>query len=230
VKEKFDFIIHCAHEFGSAGANPIAWNTKLIRLAESFGCRHIIYFSSLGVYANFGRESVQEDSLTLSQNDYTNFKLQSEQLILEFDWESSAIIRLGAPIGVGIPKWRLIGKLIRAASSNQTLELYKWGNRLQQYVDVRDIASVLVHVMSKGLDLQIFNLTGSELISNLDLAKKIRNTLKSNSQIVFSDNYDNQDEMRFEASCLALQQTGYNFKFSLADSISWMAANVDSKP
>lgn len=79
------------------------------------------------------------------------------------------ILRIPSPIGVGMNPTNFLSVLFDKCLSNQDIELFGQGLRIQNYIDVRDVAEAINQVIEYP-NSDLFLIAGSKSISNKDLA------------------------------------------------------------
>lgn len=120
-----------------------AIDRSVYEAAVAWGCR-VVYTSSCSLYDKSNAEINTEDT-PLSRN------LTSPYLLSKRDGEALfsslstyCIIRVPAPLGPGLPDSVVAKRFLRQALSGRPISVWGSGNREQNFVDVRDIADLLL--------------------------------------------------------------------------------------
>ena len=189
-----------------------------------------IYISSTHVIGKPKVLPITESHLVNPLDIYYSTKLFAEHLtgLLENDGFNAYILRIPSPIGQKMPKNKILTTFVRNALQNRAIKMFGMGTRKQNYVDVRDIAYAVSLCLEKSAS-GIFNIAGKSCISNLDLANTCIKLLRSSSKIVFSDQPDPDENLRWEISISKAEKIlGYMPKYTIEDSISHMAAQYEN--
>ena len=106
---------------------------------------------------------------------------------------------------------------------NENLVLSGAGTRKQTYIHVDDISQAIEKALISNAQ-GVYNLGSHNLLSNYELAKICVETLKSDSQILFSGTEDSMDDYVWDVSLEKIQQdTGYVPKVSIESAIHELA-------
>ena len=137
-------------------------------------------------------------------------------------FNSSVVIRIPSPIGVGMRKNVFLSILINKMFKNEDVEIYGDGSRIQSYIDVRDISIAIIKAIeseSNGL----FLIAGKKAISNMQLAELCKNILKSKSKILTNIHEDLNESERWIISYKKAEKTfGYQPSLDIEDTIRWI--------
>jgi dTDP-glucose 4,6-dehydratase len=225
-----DCLVHTAYDFREPAEKLLKTNNSLdenvIQFGRKCGVSKIIYLSTQSLYRDFGNKVVNEKSEIHPKNSYLLMKHLGEELILSSGIASTAILRIGAPIGRGMPLSRYPSKLLSSAMIGEDLIVFSDGSRRQQYIDTRDIAiGVSLLISSEGAS-GTFNISGPEVISNLELALRIKERTMSSSEILISSQQDPDSGRVFQSIDHRIRKLGFQTKFSLEDSIDWIMGDL----
>ncbi|MDD6328374.1 MAG: NAD(P)-dependent oxidoreductase [Lachnospiraceae bacterium] len=128
-------------------------------------------------------------------------------------------IRIPSPMAPGVTERYIFPTFIRKAIAGEDLEIYGSGTRKQTYIHVSDIVNA-IDLAVKSDCVGAYVLGSHNLISNIDLAKKVIEVLNSSSNIVYNgkdDPYDSQEwQIDYKPFSLA---TGYEAKVLLEEMI-----------
>lgn len=190
--QNIEAVIHCA-----ALTNPKANNREFL-LTNTLGtdiifllCKKLnaikfIYLSGLTIIGKPYNIPIRENHQVNPFNIYHASKYFGENII-SLDKDDSVekiILRITAPVGPNMPKNRFLSKLIADCNDNKKITLFGKGGRIQNYIHTNDICRFIEISLIKECK-GIFNLGGSESISNLDLANYCIKKTNSKSKIEF---------------------------------------------
>jgi len=222
---EIDVVINAAINFRSKTLSEfLAIDQNALKLAKRFGASRFVYLSTLSLCSGFGRYPVTEDCPTSTNSTYLEAKAEGELLALESksDFTSSSVLRIGAPIGLGMNSDRLLSEFISAAQKNRPLQVYPDGSRVQQYLDTRDLATGAMLLAFQEHASEIYNIGGRDSVSNLDLAKIVIELCESQSQAMIIGAWDQQSGKKFSCDYKRIAELGYRPQFSISDSIRWI--------
>lgn len=195
---------------------------SLLSVASAWKPRCLIYISGVTVVGVTNSLPIHEQSLPQPSNIYLASKLFGEHLVRIFSDTAKipcSILRVSAPIGVGMPSSRLLPTLIRASLANREIVLEGHGKRRQDYIDTRDVAEAVYKSLDCCAD-GIYNIASGTLVSNYDLALTVRELLKSDSNIRTADQAAPSDSESWQISVdKAKRCLGFNARYSLSDTI-----------
>ena len=198
-----DVIVHCAgviEDTSEASLVNCYGAHQIMDLANIWGSQ-VIYISSIGVIGH-SYSTITESTPPRPETAYHHSKLYGEHLVEIVGKDlTTAILRIAPPIGPGMDEGKILSTFISRALQGQDLEIYGHGTRKQTYVDIFDIAQAVkgcIDYHASG----IFNIAGNECISNLDLARRVKHIIgsESNISLVGSSRPDWQDNFVFDIS------------------------------
>ncbi|MDD4497992.1 MAG: SDR family oxidoreductase, partial [Methanosarcinaceae archaeon] len=203
---------------------------QILKLAKHWDVKSVVYLSSIGVIGTPFVHPITELHPPNPKTAYHASKLYGEYLglIANTAGVSCAILRLSSPIGLGMPKNKIVSRFVSRACENKPLEILGNGTRKQNYVDVRDISSAIEQCLTKSVH-GIYNIGGSECISNLDLAKECIVTLNSTSNIEYTNMIDVEEGVVWDLSIeKAKCDFAYCPKYTLKQSISDISVDYET--
>ncbi len=165
---------------------------QILAVAHTWGVQTFIYISSIGVLGQPIEHPITEQHPTTPQTAYHASKLFGEHLLASTSTPGVSL-RVTSPVGPGIPMGRIMSIFVQQALENRSLQLKGRGKRRQNYVDVRDIARAITCCL-KYHPIGVFNIGGSAVVSNLELAEVCIRQLKSKSTIEFTGTPDPADD------------------------------------
>jgi len=201
---------------------------KLLDVADILQTRCFIYLSSLSILGAPCEHPITEAHPLTPCTGYAVSKLIAEHEILERGTDSLRTIslRISSPVGPGLRHRRICRLFVERALENAPLQIHGKGARRQDYVDVRDIAQGLLQALCSDCH-GIYNLGSGVPVSNLELAQRCIQTLRSSSEIVMTGEKDPDDKVCWDLSIAkAARNFGYAPRFNLEQSIADLAAEI----
>ena len=106
------------------------------------------------------------------------------------------------------------------------VEIYGEGKRIQNYIDVRDIAEAISNIIenkSQGLYL----IAGAKSISNADLVELCKKITRSSSKIIKGMHVDTEESDQWIISYRkAMTAFGYSPQYNLESTIRWICEGL----
>jgi len=198
---------------------------QIVQLGSIWGCRQLIYTSSVPVIGRPVQHPITEDHPTQPATAYHASKLYGEHLmrLAEDNGCHAASLRLTSPCGPGTPENRILSVFVRRAAGGEAIRLFGRGTRKQNYVDVRDVARAVELCIAKHAS-GVYNLASAETISNWELARICTQELGSSAEIEHVGTPDPEDGMEWDVSISkACRDLDYWPQFTILDSIQAMA-------
>jgi nucleoside-diphosphate-sugar epimerase len=171
---------------------------------------------------------ITEQHIVKPQNLYHLTKYQAELLcdLPEFQGLNISTLRFASPIGPGMPKGLIVSAFVSNSLANNTLSINGKGERVMNYIDVRDIADAVIRAVERPNVSGLFLLNGTS-ISNLDLARLCISVTNSKSAIEFSGNDDSQDAHKWIIDgTKAATQLGFTARITLDQSLADIAESL----
>jgi dTDP-glucose 4,6-dehydratase len=114
---------------------------------------------------------------------------------------------------------------------DKKIPVFNQGKNIRAWIYVEDTCSAIETVMNKGKKGEIYNISTDNLLTNLDLTKKILNYMKKDdSCIEFTENHPKHD-IRYAMNAEKIKNLGwseqYNFDEALEFTINWYKKNPD---
>lgn len=209
----------------SVGLTNCLGTQQILELANRWNCQRFIYISSIQVIGTPTSNVITEEHPVNPLTAYHASKLFGEYLteIAGQNKISTSILRITSPVGPSMPRNRIFSVFFRNAFENKPLLLNSTGSRIQNYVDVRDIAQAVDNCIVNNGD-GIFNIGGVSNISNLELAKTCIQTCNSASHILFTNEIDLEENISWNVSITKAQkQLSYKPIYSIVDTIKAMS-------
>lgn len=180
IREQPEAVIHLAaavpHSLHYPDTDTSAELTRRIDYcvfdaARTWNCR-IVYASTCSLYDKRSNEVMFEESPVFVRPDSPYMKAKKEGEALFAKLASFAIMRVPAPIGPGLPTSVALKRFFDLATAAQPIRLWGSGKREQNYVDVRDIADVMIKAAFFNV-IGVFNIAANAPTTMLSLATTI---------------------------------------------------------
>lgn len=142
------------------------FHSLLLNLKRT-GVGRVIHISS----ASLILRSLVQSSL------YLQSKQIQETIVQNLHFESTLILRLSSPIGVGMQENRIFYQMIKKLQSKMEFEFYGDLNRKMNYIDVRDATDNIVDSIENKECVGTFFLSSPSSVTNIDLLKNLAESL-----------------------------------------------------
>ena len=198
---------------------------QLLALADHWKVENFVYISGVNVIGKPQIHPITEDHPVEPSTDYLASKLYGERLvqIANSCGISGAILRLSSPVGTNMPGMRVFSVFVRNALSNKAIQILGRGTRKQNYVDARDVAKAVETCLQQKVK-GLFNIAGSKVISNYELAQLSIRLLNSSAVIEFANKIDIEEGNIWDiAIAKAKSKINYKPRYSIEDSIHAVA-------
>lgn len=228
-----DVVVHLAADLNMQGSGRTILTNCLgtyhmLRLAKALSVKKFIYMSSIPVIGVPKNLPVTEEHPVDPKTLYHITKLAGEQMaLLEASAEMKTMaLRISSPIGVGMSERNFLSFLLRKCMKNETIELYGEGSRIQNYIDVRDIAMAVLRCMLAG-DSGVYLIAGKEGITNRDLAALCQKITGADANIVWGRKEDPEEKNQWIISGQkAWEAFGFRPQHDLEETIRWIADSM----
>lgn len=198
-----DAIIHCAARIDKQPFEPSVFTgnmlatQQVLKLAAEWGA-YVVNFSSIQVIGLPEVLPITEAHPFAPATAYHAAKLFGEHL-LAASGVTGVSLRLTAPVGINMPRNRILPVFVERASHGQPLMMAGYGGREQDYITVDDIALAVEGCLTHQ-PTGVFNLGSGVSLSNLALAERCIDVLNSASVIQFSGEPDPEESARWQVS------------------------------
>lgn len=192
-------------------------------LANELKADKLIYMSSVPVIGKPTVVPVTEDHPLQPKTLYHITKLAGEGIVNQVGRPemSKIILRIPSPVGRGMRHNAFLYRIIEQCHKGQDILLYGAGGRVQNYIDVRDIAEAVRLSVDKEVE-GVFLIAG-ESVSNLQMAEKCIACTNAHVKIVLSGVEDAEETDRWEISGeRAKEVLGYMPRYALKETIEWI--------
>ncbi|ATV59900.1 NAD-dependent epimerase/dehydratase family protein [Fusobacterium pseudoperiodonticum] len=220
-----DVIVHCAAliNYEEHNLDLIKVNCEgffnIVELAKKYHCKKIIYISSIQVIGKIKdipiKETHEKEPLTL----YHSTKLFGENYLNNISSIQKVIFRITSPIGKNMPKNKIMRVFVEKSLRNEDIVLLGKGKRVQNYIDVFDIARAIECAIEADNPNGVYNIASPKSISNIELAELCKFLLKSDSKILFNGVDKEEDNKWIVDTSKAEKELGFIAKKSIEESI-----------
>lgn len=224
--KKIDYIIHAAAVIRSDDMNLLIQanyqGTKQIaEFAKKIDVEKIYYISSV---PNIGKPAIHPINEEHPCNPGTNYhktKYLGEQALQEVIDDRAVMLRIPSPIHPSISSKSIFPIFVTNAYKNIDINITGKGTRRQNYLDVRDLAQLIVNSFDMN-DINGLYLVGSEkTISNVELAELCIKLTNSKSKIIYSGKSDPSDDEIWDLDLTKVKDVlGYKQKYTIEDTIN----------
>lgn len=228
-----DIMIHLAADIAVPGdsitiGNNISGLINTIAIAQKSRVRHFIYLSSIPLIGKISYIPIDEKHPVHPRSSYHWSKWLGEKMLEDCCdiFETISKIRIPSPIGAGMRDNVFLPSLLKKMIRGDDVEIYGSGKRIQNYIDVRDIAEALLGVI-KNKSQGLYLIAGERSISNWDLAKLCKQTICSSSKIIKGAHIDPEESEQWIISYKkAMSEFDYSPQYDLKTSIRWIYENL----
>lgn len=220
-----DVIVHCAAliNYEEHNLDLIKVNCEgffnIVELAKKYHCKKIIYISSIQVIGKIKdipiKETHEKEPLTL----YHSTKLFGENYLNNISSIQKVIFRITSPIGKNMPKNKIMRVFVEKSLRNEDIVLLGEGKRVQNYIDVFDIARAIECAIEADNPNGVYNIASPNAVSNIELAELCKSILKSDSKILFNGKDKEEDDKWIIDISKAERELNFLAKKSIEESI-----------
>lgn len=231
LPKKVDVVVHCAAIITHDNYSNILLNANCIGVqniaayANEVGCERIIYFSSLPIIGKPSVIPITEEHPINPPTVYHVTKYFGEQVLKLLMGEDRIVIfRIPSPIGRKTAPNKIVPVFVKNAIENVDYNLLGQGKRIQNYIDVRDIARAVECAINKNA-FGIFNIASEKSYSNKDLAELCIDLFNSSSKISFNGVDKEEDYQWIVSTEKAHKELGFEATYSLIDTLIEIGKN-----
>lgn len=234
IINKADVMVHLAADITVPGnsftiGNNIDGMIAALEIAKHCKVQHFILLSSIPVIGNILYTPIDEAHRVIPKTPYHWSKYLCEQMLMSYKdfCRTLTVMRIPSPIGVGMRSDAFLNMLLQRMRNNKDVEVYGKGKRIQNYIDVRDIAYAITLVIKEQSD-GLFLIAGRKSISNRELVEMCKRITMSESNIVEGKHEDKEENERWIVSSeKAMKELGFEPQYCTEDSIRWICGEVD---
>ncbi len=169
----------------------------LVELSKESTVQRFIYASSSSVYGVKEEENVHEDMLLEPLTDYSIFKAECENILLEYQDPNFTTVSIRPATVCGYSKRQrldvVVNILTNLAYHNRKITVFG-GNQLRPNIHIKDMALAYLNLImapKEKVEGQIFN-TGDENYTVNELSQIVKNVIGEDVEMVVSDSDDNR--------------------------------------
>lgn len=231
LPSKIDVIVHCAAVISSDKFSNLLLKANCIGVqnvaeyALKDACGQVVYFSSLPIIGKPSIIPITEEHPVDPPTVYHITKYFGELILKKCLEEKQLVIfRIPSPIGRKTAPNKIVPMFVRNAIANESFNLLGQGNRIQNYIDVRDIARAVECAIKKNAN-GIFNIASERSYSNKELAELCIELFNSNSKISYCGIDKEEDYQWIVSTEKAKRDLGFVAKHTLIDTLLEISEN-----
>lgn len=225
---KCDCIVHTAAKisYNDFDGDLIIVNccgaANVLKLAKDISCKKIVNISSSPIVGVPLSHPIDEYHPIYPSSLYHATKVMQEYVFgLSKKYGITSInIRVPSPIGIGMNPKTILSTFIECCLNNEPLVIMGNGSRMQDYIDVRDVANFTSLCVETTLSDDTFIAASENPISNIELAKKCIKISGSTSQMIIGTTPDPQDGIIWDYDCKHARSIGFSTKYTIDDTIN----------
>ena len=228
-----DVIVHCAAIITSDDFSNILLNANCIGVqniasySSKADCSQFIYFSSLPIIGKPMNIPIKEDHPIDPPTVYHLTKYFGELVLKKLLPEKNLVIfRIPSPIGRKTAPNKIVPVFVKNAINNIDYTLLGNGGRIQNYIDVRDIARATRCSIERNA-CGTYNIASEKSYSNKELAELCISLFNSQSSIFYQGVDKEEDYQWIVSTEKAKKELGFIAKYSLADTILEIGKNFN---
>jgi len=224
-----DAIIHCAASLIQNNMSDDLIDTNCIGIknianfAVKNNCKTFIYISSIPIIGKPINIPIDENHFVNPKSIYHLTKYFGEvYLKTVFNNINLSILRIPSPLGFDLNENKIVPLIIKKCLKNDDIVLLGNGARIQNYIDIEDIASAVDLIIQKNIS-GTFNIASKKSYSNKQLAELCIALLNSESKITYTG-IDPEENDQWIVSIKKAKDT-FNFepRISIEESIRSIA-------
>lgn len=203
---------------------------EALQLAKKLRVKNFVYLSSVGIYGQPRGVVIDEEYPANCLTFYHRTKLWGEELVQYYceKYEiTGTVLRLASPIGQGMRGNTFLPMVLAHAVRKEPIILYGQGERVQNYLDVRDAARA-VRLALKQEATAIYNLVADISYSNREIAEICQKELKSASGIVYQGQDVHESERWIFKTDKLREKLGFCPEYNIRDSIKWIKEEYEN--
>lgn len=231
LPRKVDVIVHCAAIITLDNYSNLLLNANCIGVqniaeyANSINCCQLVYLSSLPIIGKPTIIPITEEHPVNPPTVYHITKFFGEQILRLLLGEDRVVIfRIPSPIGRKTAQNKIVPVFVKNAINNVDFSILGQGNRIQNYIDVRDIARAVECAILKEAH-GVFNIASEKSYSNKELAELCIGLFNSKSSIRFQGIDKEEDYQWVVSTKKAHEVLGFEAKYPLAQTLKEIGMN-----
>jgi UDP-glucose 4-epimerase len=218
-------FIHIASEIDFSSTNHeltsfniATFHLLLIKL-KSLNLQKVILISGAHLVGHKQGLTIHEKMQELPSSLYHFSKYAQEKILEYMNFSFYYSLRISSPISPYLKRKSIFKVFVDNALNGNPIEISGKGTRVQNYVDVRDIARLCDTLITQKYQSGTYNICSGASISNIELAKTIIEVTRSSSEIVFNGIDPLDDEAWVFDTKMAKELLHFQCMYSLKDTI-----------
>jgi dTDP-glucose 4,6-dehydratase len=213
--------------------NTIGTFTILEAIRKNSKKTKLVQVSTAEVYGETLEGSFTENTQIQPSNPYSASKAAADVFAMSYQRTYNlniSITRCTNNFGPFQLPEKLIPKTVIRALKNFPIPIYGSGTNIRDWIYVQDHCNAIETVLKEGKPGEVYNISAENEFSNIEIAKKILNTLeKPESLITFLEDHPDHD-VRYSLDSTKLRsdlgwQPKFSFEESLKSTIQWYVEN-----
>jgi dTDP-glucose 4,6-dehydratase len=207
-----DNSIASTEEFARSNIWGVYNLLELIRRIEKDKRPVFIQISTDEVYGDTKDGQFSESDKLTPSNPYSATKAAADQLVMGWGrtyglrWR---ICRSSNNYGYGQRPEKLIPKAMKWAQKGQKIPIHGNGLQRREWTHTEDNCAAILLVMEKGSDSEVYNISASEELTNLDVVKKVLKVMGASPDLIeFVKDRPGQD-VRYSVRTDKIRQLGW---------------------
>lgn len=224
----FDAIVHCAAVM--EGENNQIYHTNyngtenMVDFARKSDCKCFIYLSSIPVIGVPQEIPITEEHPINPQTVYHKTKYWGEIVIRDklervLDYK---ILRIASPLGAGLSERKIAGAFLRACMEEKDIMIWGSGTRIQNYIDLEDIAYAVDCAMAAKGQSGLYLIPGNS-VTDQALAELCREVCHSQNKIQIERPEKKEIQWKIDGT-KAWSRLGYEPRISLEETLTRILA------
>lgn len=234
LPQTIDVIVHCAAIITGDNFSSVLLNANCIGVqniasyALKADCSQLIYFSSLPIIGKPKIVPITEEHPIDPPTVYHITKYFGELVLKKLMPDKNLVIfRIPSPIGRKTAPNKIVPVFVKNAINNVDFTLLGNGGRIQNYIDVRDIARAIGCAIEKNAN-GTFNIASEKSHTNKELAELCINLFDSKSEINYNGVDKEEDYQWIVSTEKAKKELGFVAKYTLSDTLLEIGKNFQS--
>jgi dTDP-glucose 4,6-dehydratase len=242
IIKEVDIVVHLAAEThvdrsiiqaGEFILTDVYGTYILLEACKNSNIKLFIYVSTDEVYGSIERGSFKEDDTLNPSSPYAASKAGADRLSYAYYKTYNLpviIIRPCNNFGPYQYPEKIIPLFVTNALENKPLPVYGKGDNVRDWIYVEDNCRAMDYIIEKGKIGEVYNISGGNEITNLELTYKILSILnKPKDLIKFVSDRLGHDK-RYSLNCIKLKNLGWMPKFKFEDALRktvlWYMENI----
>jgi dTDP-glucose 4,6-dehydratase len=195
----------------------------------------LVYMSTDEVYGALPNDKAEpwgEDAPLNPRNTYSATKAAGELLVraaAETHNLRYSIVRACNNYGPWQTNEKFVPRIIHRVLNNEEIPVYGKGDQIRDWIHVFDTCSALFHVIDKGLDGEVYNITAKQEFMNLEVAQIVCNTLGKGHELLKHVEDRPGHDFRYAMTNDKIKELGWEPKFKFREGIQqtcqWYVTN-----